>query len=279
MSGATTSLSCSQAAMPSSLTLSQAVIPMSSAALPTQALNPRAPLFVSNQPSLHPPKKATTGPKKKAKQVPSTDPTGLENEYNKYAINVAKTKICEQETELKDLKFRNKILEDRIAALEKKKKQEVHDDILSPTTQTCRAKLPGGCSQTSHSCCHSTSAHCCSSRAALPPCSINLESQKLLEAVQDIKSHGELVTEILHKLDSLSNALLSRPPQVMQSPVRVNIAPSNSSEVQNTASPAPPCSSASEEDIRNTSAHSIDYAMSDFSSECLNSQHPTTQLS
>ena len=177
MSGATTSLSCSQAAMPSSLTFSQAVIPMSSAAPPTQALNPRAPLFVSNQPSLHPPKKATTGPKKKAKQVPSTDPAGLESEYNKYAINIAKTKICEQETELKDLKFRNKILEDRIAALEKKKKQEVHDDILSPTTQTCRAKLPGGCSQTSHSCCHSTSAHCCSSRAALPPCSINIESQ------------------------------------------------------------------------------------------------------
>ena len=97
-------------------------------------LNADAPPFISSQEVPCPdsqPIPRVTGTRKKTKQVPATDLKGLELEFAKYSLNTAKTKICEQETEINDLKFRNKILEDRIASLEKRQKQQIKG-LLAP---------------------------------------------------------------------------------------------------------------------------------------------------
>ena len=133
----------------------------------TSTLNPAAPSFhfpygftdIPSTPTENPKSKPkqrsqpastsnVTGARRKTKQLPASDPNSIELEYTKYALNSAKTEICNLENELNDLKFRNKILNDRLAVLEKRQKDGI-DDIISDTVRP-----PEISRRTANHCCH-----------------------------------------------------------------------------------------------------------------------------
>ena len=240
-------------------------------------LNADAPPFISSQEVPCPasqPIPRVTGTRKKTKQVPATDPKGLELEFAKYSLNTAKTKICEQETEINDLKFRNKILEDRIASLEKRQKQQINDEISRPpladsyVTTCCRPR---------HCCNQAPATHCCSSATHHPVS--NVSNAKLDKASADIENHAELLTELMKKVDCISHSL-STTASVSQENQTIVAEPSSSPKPQQV--PPPPALSPADNDppAGDISTLSIDYAMSDvsLSEVSLNSSHPTTQL-
>ena len=269
----------------------------------TSLLNPGAPAFTSSQDITEPdhpqptqsnPKQ--TGTRKKTKLVPATDPQGIEYEYNKYALKTAKTKICEQETEINDLKFRNKILEDRIASLEKRQKKEIHDEYYSPAPDPQRHS----CCRYRNQCCNQAPPiHCCSS--APSSSGVGQANEKLSKASADIEQHGKLIVEINKKVDELSILLMSQANQPQQTPTTTPLSqqsPSSASHLPSVSPPAPSQQTATglvsspltkatshspenkDPSVQNTSAMSIDLAMNDLTSpnQYLNSQLPTTQF-
>ena len=249
---------------------------------PTSNLNPSAPSFNSNQDRAAPsetqpgaaassgsPPAASTGSQpgaspgsqaapssgsqpapakpsgrgKKSKQLPATDPQGLEHEFTKYALNTAKAKICEQETQMNDLKFRNEILEQRIASLEKRQKDAISEEILYPQsdrhTPCCRAV---------HCCSPGLPVHCSRTAAASTPHPSDSDNKKLDKVITDIATHAKLLDELIRKLDSLP------PPPSHSRPPEQQLPPQ-----------ACQCPTTEQSPDQDTSAVSIDYAMDDVS--------------
>ena len=97
-------------------------------------LNPSAPPFVSNNvANVKQTKNNGRGSKNKA--APD-----LALEYAQYTANVSKAKIREQEITIKDLRFKNEILEARVVELEKKQKEDIYNKYFplpgsAPTPQ------------------------------------------------------------------------------------------------------------------------------------------------
>ena len=196
-------------------------------------LNPAAPPFAGLNPPDPPPQPRQTGTKKKTKQVPTADPKGLADEYTKYAINTAKTRICEQENEINELKFRNKILEDRIAGLERMKKQEIDDKIYHQPVH-CRP---------SHCCLQAHPNHCNSSHSPAT------NDNKLEKVILDIQHLCKVVTDLVQRVDTLFNNHhpSSNPSHPTIQPQQVNTSTNDD-----------------QDGSKDTSAHSIDYHMSDM---------------
>ena len=263
---------------------------------PLRYLDPLAPPFTSNQ-VIHTQQQASapprqTGARKKVKQVPATDPMGIELELTKYALNTAKTKICEQDTDLKDLRFRNKILEDRIAILEKREKQGIADSYSSPVSQ---GPLRAPCYRHTY-CCHAPPTCCGSSEghSLLQPPANSLNSAK---TNADIKRHEEILQDLKQRVESLSLIVTAAREQSLRSEEVEDIISSESSLPTPThhvavpgglqesqLDPDAPSDLASqpqgENDCMDTSAASIDHEMSDaaLTEVPLNSQSLTTQL-
>ena len=118
-------------------------VPSSSQVL--QTLNPTAAPFVTQQAPLALPtstqhtgiamdkhsestgnleKQKSKGKTKTKKVTPDVE---FLAEFNKYETNILQAKVQEQETTIKDLRFKNKLLEDRVVDLEKKQKQDIYD--------------------------------------------------------------------------------------------------------------------------------------------------------
>ena len=115
-------------------------------------------------------------------------------------MNTAKTKICEQETEIKELKFKNKVLEDRLASLEKQLKRNIGDQYpssIGPDQPTCGASRWCYMPPPPPSCCAHT--HSASS----------VDGQRLDRITEDIKSQSEQLTELTKKVEYLSRCLTS----------------------------------------------------------------------
>ena len=105
------------------------------------SLDPNALTFVSTASSQeqiagHPRRKSTARGKKNAIPV---DPAGVELEFVKIEISTLQAKLQKQETELKDLKFRNSILMARNKTLEEVKKQSIHDQYFPPQPSTANS--------------------------------------------------------------------------------------------------------------------------------------------
>ena len=97
---------------------------------PESNLNPCALPFESSI-NNRGPNSATTkngGKGKKGKGAPAQD---LSLEYAQYQVNVTQAKIREQEITIKDLKFKNEILEARVAELEKKQKDDIYNKYFN----------------------------------------------------------------------------------------------------------------------------------------------------
>ena len=213
-----------------------------------QTLNPNAEPFIGEEQTQTTNKK-NTGARKKTKQFPPSDPTSLEKEYTKYAMNTAKTKICEQETEIKELKFKNKILEDRLASLEKQVKQNVSDQYpssLDPSQPTCGAP---------RWCCMPPPTRCCTHSHS----GYSVDGARLDKITADIKRQSDQLTELTKKVESISGVVTSPtsglPSQHSSTPHQQPNSDNNPDFIQ---------SDAGEKD-HNTSELSIDYVMMNVS--------------
>ena len=114
-------------------------------------LNPLAPPFknTNKRSSLQDTNKPPTTKRNKSKKTPAADTEGINLEFTKYAANTAKAKICEQEVEINDLKVRNNILEQRLAIIEKKYKDDIGGEILNHHCKQSNQCVGHSC------CCHS----------------------------------------------------------------------------------------------------------------------------
>ena len=155
-------------------------------------------------------------------------------EYTKYQVNISQAKIRDQEATIKDLRFRNNILESRVADLEKKQKDNIYDKYFpseSTSAQPSTRNNTGSCcSATPHillSCCHNNPT-----QGAVHTSSTEDVTEKLDDLKRDLdglKCRFDMVSEVsIHKIirDLLQNHVI--PP----GPIPNSAAP---------VSPATPC--------------------------------------
>ena len=224
----------------------------------SSVLNPSAPCFTLSDnisqppPSKNPPKQ--TGTRRKTKMTPPSDPQGIELDFAKYSLNTAKAKIVEQETEINDLKFRNKILDDRIASLENREKDQINRDIFNNVS-------PASCCKP-RQCCNippPTMHYCCPSSHHGGTSSAGRNTDKFESLSQHLSSLSQLLSELSRKVDTLllSTNRHQTPPEPTQLPPTITSSPSYHHQDDNLADVAPT-------NVVDTSALSLDYEMSDI---------------
>ena len=210
-------------------------------------------------------------------------------DFAKYETNVLQAKLREQELTIKDLRFKNNLLESRVEDLERKKKQDIYEkyfpkpadstsseDTINNTEHTgccSRISQPSlSCCRTQHYPCHNQPIISCSATAA-PSDAVKDVAKKIDEIVRnmdDLKYKIDVTMDITipHKIRDAFNQYLSTPslPSGPSSiPTATNAAGPSFSKAQNnmdgkssdTADPAPNPS--------NVSNTTIDDAMSDIS--------------
>ena len=93
---------------------------------------------------------AQTKAKSKNKTNKTSDDLALE--YYKYQVNVTQTKIREQENTIKDLRFRNGILEARLSELDKKLKNDIYDRYFPSSNADTRSNQETNTTHHTHTC-------------------------------------------------------------------------------------------------------------------------------
>ena len=122
-------------------------------------LDPNAASFVSYRLSQEVDKN-NANKSKARKGAPKTN-NDVSIDLTKYQINVTQAKLKEQETTIKDLRFKNNILESRVADLEKKQRDDIYEKYFpKPNSNasenhqnTDQRKYSCGTSQQNISCC------------------------------------------------------------------------------------------------------------------------------
>ena len=200
----------------------------------------------------------------------------LSLEYAQYEINVTQAKLREQETTIKDLRFKNNLLESRVADLEKKQKQDIYDRYF-PKAQASPASDQGNNTQADYgSCCCNKTSHlvvsCCRSQQQRP-CQ-NQQSAFIPEEVgnklDDIKQD---MKNLKCRLDILSDVTI--PQKIREAIKQDNITMPSTPRSNITSSPASPFPAstltveAGQEPV-NDSNTTIDEAIHDLSSDNLN---------
>ena len=122
-------------------------------------LDPTVPPFVSQRN----PKQGNTQGKGKNKNKSDKSGGDCALEYARYEVNITKAIVSDQEATIKDLKYKNGILEARVAELEKKQKQDIYDRYFPLPGVDNAAKEPTN---------QQKPANCCSnaSHFVLPLC-------------------------------------------------------------------------------------------------------------
>ena len=112
----------------------------------------------------------TAKTKARSNKVKNKANSDLTLEYAKYEVNITQAKIRDQEVVIKDLRFKNNLLEARVADLEKRQKQDIYERYfpkpdVSASSGTEPNKQPDSgscCPRTSHlvlSCCNNSHQH------------------------------------------------------------------------------------------------------------------------
>ena len=190
------------------------ILDTSSRHLPRQScddrpgLNPSAPPFVCNT-ATNPKPSKNNGKGSKNKAAPD-----LTLEFAQYTVNVSQAKIKEQEVTIKDLRFKNEILEARVVDLEKKQKDDIYNRYFplpgsAPTQPSTTEHEQGNkhvgcnhgaqhlvlpCGFMKQNCCHPQYTSCQTSGA-----STGEESKKIAElksSVDNLKYQVDLLTEV-----------------------------------------------------------------------------------
>ena len=163
----------------------------------------------------------TTGKKSKSalKQGIGTTEEKIATEFSKAQLKTLQVKLKEQETSLKDLKFQNSVLLERIGTLEKPQKQALYtsffpnQDQHDKQSQSCSNKSHS-CSHTSHSCSHQSHSclnqlHSCHSMISRTLCCCPQGSCISLQ---------QQLNSISIKLDTLLTSM-HPPPSVITDPI------------------------------------------------------------
>ena len=269
-------------------------------------LNPDAQPFISARdahdlPSHKQTKNNGKGSKNKTAPVPD-----LTLEYAQYTVNVSQAKIREQEITIKDLRFKNEILEARVAELEKKQKEEIYNRYFplpssTPTPQH-NTQQQGQCH--SHISCHPGALHhtqpCCkhklySCQQQSTTCHsletfIEEQTKKfanLQSAIDDMKYKVELLSDVTipqlkrtvcHSSPARPSPVPSTGPPPAQPPSYTRLSPVPPTPDCPTPRDPPPSSSGApsttrrhisqdKEDLSNVSQMTIDDAIHDVSSD------------
>jgi hypothetical protein len=158
-------------------------LPSSQRQNPSRFLDPDAIPFVSvatqEQSEDSQPRYKHDRRKNKAKTPLGTSKEDIDMEYAKAEIKTLKAKLKEQETSVKDLKFQNTILLDRISALEKPKKQSIFDTYF-PRSESQEGPLTGGHTCHMRGCTRSqacASCHCIPATCSQPSNSPDLAAK------------------------------------------------------------------------------------------------------
>ena len=133
--------------------------------------------------------------KSKAKPTLATTKDTIDLEFARVEINTIRTKLREQETEIKDIKFQNSILLERVSIFEKTKKQAIYEryfpqasDATAGTNSSHEQPPPLPSGPTSH-CCHLQ--HCCTGaqlqKSSPANCPAADKIDTLLKNIDDLK--------------------------------------------------------------------------------------------
>ena len=126
----------------------------------TPSLDPNAANFVPqhtpiSQPvAIHDPVRAQRTKQKSRKEptAPQKDPKDVEIDFLKRELNIAKVALLEHETEVKDLKRKNKVLADTVNLLENNKQEELANKYTSRPSDSTSSRPGPPTSQPSCSC-------------------------------------------------------------------------------------------------------------------------------
>ena len=110
----------------------------------SSSLNPLVLPFVSGLPDTSAPVSSAAKGKVGKSSGRNTKKGGnLDLETAHYEVNVTKAKLCEQEVTIKDLRFKNKLLETRVADLEAKQKENIYNKYFPrETSNTSPEPIP-----------------------------------------------------------------------------------------------------------------------------------------
>lgn len=189
-------------------------------------LNPNAPVFVSDTPSQNNnsvKRKGTQGKVKKS-QV-SSDPAGIELEFTKVEVSTLQAALQKQETEIKDLRFRNTILMERNKLLEEEKTKAIHDqyfpsnashNIPPPSTSSGPTQgaqhNPAGHPVCRHYCC-SPCYHCNGHGHTTTNTAVNTDLGEIFSKLSELSKKVNSLEVLLDRLPSIQPNLPTSPSQ------------------------------------------------------------------
>ena len=111
--------------------------------------------------------KANKGKSKTAKPPLATTKEGISLEFAQIEINTIRTRLKDHENTIKDLKFQNSILLERLSVFEKSEKDAIYDQYFpkAPTQTAGQTTAPASC----QTYCCLLKQHCCQSRCSSHP--------------------------------------------------------------------------------------------------------------
>ena len=117
-----------------------------------------------------------------------------------WTLKTAKSRITEQEIQMKDLKFKNNLLEDRLKTVENLEKQQIYNEYFPSSSSSCKATHRACCS---HNACVAQSMPNCSNSTSV---SFSLlDRGKIDQIVSELLEQKTLLSSLLIKLNSLSS--------------------------------------------------------------------------
>ena len=113
----------------------------------TSCLNPGAPNFLPHNSVQSLPVVPAPNNKQKTRKEPASvrkDPKDIEIDFLKRELNIVKVNLIDHESEVNDLKRKNKVLADTVSLLENNKQAELSNKYSKPSAS--RASNPASCS-------------------------------------------------------------------------------------------------------------------------------------
>ena len=193
-----------------------------------QGSPPQCPIISQPPPPPPPPPpiQEPSRPKATKKKSPPPPPQNLSLEFARIELNTAQAANVVLETTVKDLRFRNGLLEDRVKQLEAKKKDDIFERYFPSSSSTSGHPLP----QTQncpaqpdrHQHCCQRSSHCfpltCNMVRCLTPCnSLNTDNSfpaQLNAAIEDLKAAFNVLKADMDEIKTklVQQNLLPSPP-------------------------------------------------------------------
>ena len=244
----------------------------------SNSLNPNVPPFVSTLDNQNAHSSNRDEVKNKGKGKKSKTVCDLPLEYAKYEVNITQAKIRDQEVTIKDLRFRNSLLESRVAELEKKQKEDIYEryfpkpDVKRTQESTSQAERRSCCSGPPHlvpSCCRNQQFACQHQHVSDTSNEPALGSA-VNDAIKAIEVLSKDVSALKCKVDILAD--LSIPQMLREYLQKQNHAPpptDNSNGPSATKLPPQTASDTTQhyQDLLNASHTTIDDAVHDISGE------------